>query len=1173
MIRVSRGAIESGAMSGDFVHLHLHSQYSLLDGANRLPDLCKRVGELGMNAVAVTDHGNMFGAFHFFHEAVKQGVRPIIGVEAYIAPGDRTDREAKAASESGEGYAYHLTLLAANQKGYKNLVRLVSEAYVTGFYHRPRMDKKLLREHAEGLIGLSGCLKGEVAGALSRGNYEAAKRAFLEYEEIFGKGNFCVEIMDHGLPQQTAIVPDLLKLSTETGAPAVATNDSHYLRRDDAFAHEVLLCIGMGKTLEDERRMRFYNDEFYVKSPDEMKARFKSWTTEAVGNTVAVADRCAVSFDTEGLHLPTFAAPDGKTPAEYFQELAREGLERRLHEMADPAGGSGIAVQKYRERLDYEIGVVEKMGFPSYFLIVSDFIRHAREKGISVGPGRGSAAGSIVSWALRITEIDPLKYDLLFERFLNPERISMPDIDIDFCQARRGEVIEYVTKKYGRENVAQIVTFSQLKPKLAVRDVARVLSLPVAFGDRIARLVPDGPDVTFERAFRESGGLKEAMDADESVRKVVRIAERLEGLSRHAGIHAAGVVIAPKPITEYLPLYRTNKDEITTQFDMNAVERMGLLKIDFLGLITLDIIDATLDAVEKRTGRRLDLDHLPLDDEPTYELFRAGKTACVFQFDSGGMRDLLRRAKPCVFADLAALNALYRPGALDAGTVEDYVRRRNGTSKVTYPLPEIADILEETLGILVYQEQVMRIAQRVAGYSLAEADLLRKAIGKKKREIMQAEAEKFIRKAGEHGTPKKKALELWSLIEPFARYGFNKSHAVAYALVAYKTAYLKAHSPVDFLAATLSAEIGSTDGIVKVLGDCQEMGIPVLPPDINESQRNFAGVADAIRFGLAAIKGVGEAAAQAILDEREKRRFVSFTDFAMRLDSHLVNKRTLDTLIAAGAFDSLGRNRATLAAASERAVANAERLREEAALGQSSLFGGAAADEGPPRDDFPDEPEWSLDQRLQGEKEVLGFYVTGHPLTRFSEEISRFAEAKIAELPSRVDQQMKVAGVLVNLKKQKIKKGVNEGKTMLKATLEDTTGSLPIAIFASLYEKVGSWVRADLPVLATATVRDSGGALELTVQDITPLEGIRERRARELTIRVNLAFADETLLARLQERLKACPGSTPVSIRLVRPGEFEATLRAAASMSIEPSAKLTSEIQALAGEGSVAYIF
>jgi len=1153
---------------GDFVHLHLHSQYSLLDGANRLPELCKRVGELGMPAVAVTDHGNMFGAFAFYHEAIKSGVRPIVGIEAYIAPGDRRDREREAASESGEGYAYHLTILAATQAGYHNLIRLVSEAYLTGFYHRPRMDKALLRQHAQGLIGLSGCLKGEVAGALARGNFEAGKRAFLEYEEIFGKGNFFVELMDHGLPQQTAILPELLRLSAETGAPAVATNDSHYLRRDDAFAHEVLLCIGMGKTLEDERRMRFYNDEFYVKSPEEMRARFRPWSEEAVGNAAAIAERCAVSLDAEGLQLPTFAAPPGQTPAEYFRDLAREGLERRLAEVPLAA-----PPEKYRERLEYEIGVVEKMGFPSYFLIVSDFIRYAREKGISVGPGRGSAAGSIVSWALRITEIDPLRYDLLFERFLNPERISMPDIDIDFCQARRQEVIEYVTKKYGRENVAQIVTFSQLKPKLAVRDVARVLSLPVSTGDRIAKLVPDGPDVTFDRALRDSAGLKELLASDETAAKVVRIAERLEGLSRHAGMHAAGVVIAPRPITDYLPLYRTNKDEITTQFDMNAVEKMGLLKIDFLGLITLDILDATVAAVKSRTGESIDLDHLPLDDEATFELFRSGKTACVFQFDSTGMRDLLRRAKPRVFADLAALNALYRPGALDAGTVEEYVRRRNGTSKVTYPLPEIADILEETLGILVYQEQVMRIASRVAGYSLAEADLLRKAIGKKKKEIMTAEGEKFLRRAAEHGTPKKKAHELWSLIEPFARYGFNKSHAVAYALVAYKTAYLKAHHPVDFLASTLTAEIGSTDGLVKVIGDCVEMGIAVLPPDINESRKDFTSVGEAIRFGLAAIKGVGEAAAEAILEERSRGRFASFTEFAERLESRLVNKRTFDALIAAGAFDSLGKNRATLAGAAERVLGLAARGREEAERGQSSLFGQDGGATGPPGDDFADIPEWSLEERLKGEKEVLGFYVTGHPLARHTDEIARFADAKIVELPSRVDRTVRVAGVLTQLKRQKIKKGVNEGKTMLKAVLEDTTGSVPVCVFASLYERVGGWIAADLPVLVNAIVRESGAALELTVQEVAPLEGINERRAREIEIRVNLALADEKVLSRLRESLASYPGTTPVSIRLVRPGEFEARVKAADSIRVAPSPRLTSEIRALAGEDSVQYVF
>jgi DNA polymerase-3 subunit alpha len=710
-----------------------------------------------------------------------------------------------------------------------------------------------------------------------------------------------------------------------------------------------------------------------------------------------------------------------------------------------------------------------------------------------------------------------------------------------------------------------------LKPKLAVRDVARVLSLPVAIGDRIAKLIPDGVDVNFERALKESPQLKEAIATDESVAKVVQIAGRLEGLSRHAGMHAAGVVIAPRPITEYLPLYRTNTGDVTTQFDMNAVEKMGLLKIDFLGLITLDIMDAAAHAIRERTGEAVDLDHLPLNDEKTYELFRSGRTACVFQFDSSGMRDLLRRAKPKVFSDLAALNALYRPGALDAGTVEEYVRRRNGTSKVSYPLPEIEDILEETFGILVYQEQVMRIASRVAGYSLAEADLLRKAIGKKKREIMVAEGEKFLRRAEEHGTPKKKAKQLWALIEPFARYGFNKSHAVAYALVAYKTAYLKAHYPIDFLAAALSAEIGSTDGIVKVIGDCTEMGIPVLPPDINESQKNFAAVGPAIRFGLAAIKGVGDQAADSILQERQNGPFASFTDLAHRLDSRFVNKRTLDALICAGALDSLGKNRATLASASERVVAQAARRREEAELGQTNLFGGAS--DGDATDVFREEPEWTLEEKLRKEKEVLGFYVTGHPLTKYADDIDRFADARVQELASRIDQTVRIAGVLVNVKKQKIKKGVNEGKTMLKATLEDTTGGVPVCVFASLYEKVASWIRADLPVLVTAIARESGGSIELTVQDVTPLEGIRERLAREMEIRIDLTLADERLIERLKELLRLNSGTTPLALRLVRPGDFDVKLKAADSIRVTPSPRLTGQVRALTGEDSVRFNF
>ncbi len=1161
-------------MPSDFVHLHLHSQYSLLDGANRLSELCSTVAKLGQGAVAVTDHGNMFGAQNFYQEALQKGIKPIFGVEAYIAPGDRQDREMRAASESGDGYTYHLTLLARNEAGYKNLVKLVSEAYMTGFYHRPRMDKDLLRKHADGLVALSGCLKGEVAGALARGNFQAAKKSLLELSDIFGKENVYVELMDHGLPDQTRILPELLRLSSETGIPAVATNDSHYLQRTDAFAHEVLLCIGMGKTLEDDRRMRFYNDEFYVKDADEMKARFAPWSAEAVTNSAAIADRCHVSFPKPELLLPRFDPPPGQTAAQHFRELARKGLDRRLETMKPHFDSGAIKRprEQYLQRIEYEMDVIEKMGFPSYFLIVSDFIRHARETGIAVGPGRGSAAGSIVSWALEITEIDPLRYDLLFERFLNPERISMPDIDIDFCQARRGEVIEYVTRKYGRENVAQIVTFSLLKPKAAVRDVTRVLGLPVSLGDKISKAIPVGPDVTFESALKDSNDLKALLKGDENAKKVVQIATRLEGLSRHAGMHAAGVVIAPSAITDYVPLYRTADDQITTQFDMGVVEKMGLLKIDFLGLITLDILGEAVESVRRTLGREIDLTHLPLNDEPTFELFREGKTGCVFQFDSSGMRDLLRRAKPTVFSDLAALNALYRPGALDAGTVEDYVRRRSGSAKVTYPLPELKEILEDTLGILVYQEQVMRIAQRVAGYSLAEADLLRKAIGKKKKEVMQAEAEKFLRRAVEAKTARKKAEEIWSLIEPFARYGFNKSHAVAYALLAYQTAYLKAHYPVHFMAACLTASIGSTDEIVRVMGECSIAGVPVLPPDINESQRTFAPAGAAIRFGLAAVRGVGEMAAQTILDERSRGPYASFTDFVFRVDAKLVNRRAVEALIHAGAFDSLGKSRSSLREAYEEISSRSARSRQDRENGQTDLFGGTAAP-GPPADDFPDAAPDTLDEKLRHEKESLGFYVTGHPLAKYSEEIERFAEVKVEGLRDCIERVVKIAGVITALKKQKIKKGVNTGKFMAKFQLEDTTGTAPVAVFSSLFDKASPMLEDDRPILLTALVREGGGSVELNAQEIVPLAGLKDRRARGIEICLDLTLADEDVLAKVHDRLRQHPGPVPVSIRLVRPGEFEATLRANGTLSVKPSPTLTEEIRLLAGERSVEYVY
>jgi len=782
-------------MSGDFVHLHLHTQYSLLDGANRVKDLIHKVKASGMDAVAVTDHGNMFGAYDLQTTALEAGVKPILGVEAYVAPGSRFDRESVRTFD-GEGNNYHLTLLVETPDGYRNLARLVSEAFLSGFYYRPRMDWELLEKHHEGLIALSGCLNGEVARRLRAGDYAGAKKTALRYRDLFGKDRYFIEIMDHGLPEQRQILPDLLRLSQETGIPPVATNDSHYLTRDDAAAQDVLLCIGTGKTLTDAKRMKFYNSEFYVKSPEEMSDVFRPYTLEAVRNTAAIADRVtpSVIVDT-GLKIPTYPVPVAdRNPDEYLEELAKAGLEERLaHPAAYPAGSKPPKTRaEYDERLSWELSVILKMGLSSYFLIVWDFIKYAKDEGIPVGPGRGSAAGSLVAWSLGITDVDPLRYDLLFERFLNPDRISMPDIDVDLCERRRGEVIEYVRRKYGRENVGQIITFNSMKARAVIRDVGRVLDVPLAEVNRLCSLIPANPGrpTTLAEARRDVKELAEALRDNETYRRLFDLGERLEGVSRHAGVHAAGVLIAPKPLVEYLPLYRNSNDEITTQFEMKSVDRMGLLKMDFLGLITLTILDDALGFVEKRTGVRPDLSEIPLDDPEVYRLFAEGRTDGVFQFESSGMRDLLRRVKPEVFDDLAALNALYRPGALDAGTVEVYIERRRGR-KFDYPLPQLEPILKETYGILVYQEQVMLAARAVAGYSPGEADKLRKAIGKKDDALLKAEGDKFMKKAAAAGTPKKKAEELWALILPFGRYGFNKSHSVVYALLAYRTAWMK----------------------------------------------------------------------------------------------------------------------------------------------------------------------------------------------------------------------------------------------------------------------------------------------------------------------------------------------------------------------------------------------
>src|SRR5437588_11973166 len=882
-----------------FVHLHLHTEYSLLDGASRPQELAKRVAQLGMPACAITDHGNMFGAVEFYNAMKSAGVKPIVGCEIYVAYGSRFDKAGVEDQAADAGSNNHLIVLAATDLGYRNLVKLVSAGYTEGFYYKPRIDKELLREHREGLIVLSSCLKGEVSQNLAGNNYAKAKDAALQYKEILGADNFFLEIQDHGIPDQQRIVPMMARLGEEVGLQLVATNDSHYLSKEDAFAHEVLLCIGTGKTLGDERRMKFYSDDFYVKGPDEMARLFRGYP-EAVANTLRIAERINVSIEPKGLHLPNFPVPPGKDTTGYFEEVVRSGLKKRLDAMAPlfAAKKKKHEPQEYWDRLEREIEIIKGMGFPGYFLVVWDFIKYAKDNHIPVGPGRGSAAGSLVAYSMGITDVDPLDYDLLFERFLNPERITMPDIDIDFCMNRRGEVIEYVRRKYGEDKVAQIITFGTMAAKSVVRDVGRVLGLPYGLVDKVAKTIPGGPDVTLPVAAQESPALAEAMKNDKEVERIIEIGSKLEGLARHAGMHAAGVVITPEPVTNYVPLYRTTRDEIVTQFDMRVVEKMGLLKMDFLGLRTLTVIDDAIKSAKAAEGVDIEIDKIPLDDPEVYRLFQEGRTKGVFQFESGGMVDLLRKSRPTRFEDLAALNALYRPGALDAGMVDEYVRRKNGQSKAKFLVPEMKEILEETYGVIVYQEQVMQIAQRVAGYTLGQADLLRKAMGKKDAAMMAAERTKFVKGATSHGYDGKKANEVFDYIEPFARYGFNKSHSVAYALVAYQTAWLKVHYPRHFMAALMTSEMDRTDAVVKFINETAQMGIKILPPDINESNYAFTVVGPNIRFGLGAVKGVGQGAIESILEARRGvGRYKSMLEFCESVDLRACNKKVIEALI------------------------------------------------------------------------------------------------------------------------------------------------------------------------------------------------------------------------------------------------------------------------------------
>ena len=1142
-----------------FVHLHCHTDYSLLDGACDIDQLMALAVEQKMPAVAMTDHGNLFGAVKFYNAAKKAGVHPVIGCEMYVARGGHKSRS--------DGDYNHLVLLCENQEGYRNLIKLVSTAYLDGFYYKPRVDLDLLAQHSKGLIALSACLKGHIAETILSDQYDDAKRLAYTYSDIFGKGNYFLEVQDHHLDQDKRLTPGLNRLSQETGLPLVATNDSHYLRKDDARAHEILLCIQTGKTMNDPNRMRWNTPDFYLKTRDEMMELF-SELEDAVDRTWEIAQRCNVTLEKVKEPFPKFEVPAEHTTDTYFEYVARQGFEKRRArlEALRAKGGLKHDLAEYAERLDREIKMIQSMKFSGYFLIVWDFIRYAKAQGIPVGPGRGSAAGSLVGYAMAITDIDPLQYGLLFERFLNPERVNLPDIDVDFCMNRRGEVIHYVTEKYGREQVAQIITFNTLGARAAIKDVGRVLEIPYADVDRLTKLVPGVLNITLGDAIEQEPGFAEARK-DPRIDEVLKVALRLEGLARNCSVHAAGVVISPQPLKELVPLYKTNRDEIVTQFDMSGLDKLSLLKMDFLGLTTLTLIQDALRLIQKRHGVEIVPEDLPLDDAATYEIFCKGFTSGVFQFESPGMRDILLRYKPSRLEDLTALNALYRPGPIQGGMVDDFIERKWGRRPVQYDLPELKELLEETYGVIVYQEQVMQISNRLAGYSLGEADLLRRLMGKKNRELMAKEREHFVEGALKRGFDERKVEKIFDLMEQFAGYGFNKSHSAAYAFLAYVTAYLKAHYPVDFMAALLTSETGNTAKVVKYINECRAMNITVLPPDVNQSEWSFTPDVQAsgevgIRFGLGAVKNVGQSAVEAIGRAREQLgRFRTIHQFAETVDLGSVNRRMIESLIRAGAMDSMEGTRARKFAAVEGAMEAGQRAHRDRESGQTGLFGELMAAE--PHDPaLPNVPEWTDKEKLAGEKELLGFWVTGHPLDRYQDKIAELATHDTGNLEGLAkNAEVALCGVLRGITKKRNK----EGKPWVALTIEDSQGSVDGMVFASNYERLAAQVMEDQAVLVRGLILpEENAAPKISVQDIIPLDVARVDMPSVISIRVWLGRNGGTdRAAALDALFKRKPGDTQVRLRLEAPRDFSVLLDVPAK--VRPDREFRAALEAICG--------
>jgi len=1141
--------------AADFVHLHVHTQYSLLDGAIRIDRLLKRVADFDMDAVAITDHGTMFGALTFYEKANKAGIKPIIGCECYLAPRGLKDKT--SLDKSGLS---HIILLAENREGYRNLCKLCTIAQLEGFYYKPRIDKKVLKHHSKGLIGLSACLHGEIPRLIQGGRIDQADNAARFYLDVFGEGNFFLEVQNNGIDVQETVNRALLDMSQRLSIPLVASNDCHYLDKTDVRAHDVLLCVQTGKTVHETDRLKFGTDQLYLKSKPEMYDAFRDYPG-ALENSVNIAKRCDLEFDFNSYHFPKFDVPSDHTVDEIFENMVRDGFKAVLQRIKSK--NPDIDEKLYVHRMENEINLIKSMGFSGYFLIVADFIRYAKQKGIPVGPGRGSVAGSLVAYSLGITDLDPIEHGLIFERFLNPARKSMPDIDVDFCINGREDVFKYVIEKYGGGDfVAQIITFGKLKTRAVIRDVGRALDIPLNEVDAIAKMVPDVLNISLDNALEQEPRLKDLANKKPEVADLISICRVLEGLPRHASTHAAGVVIADRTLTEYMPLYKGKKGEVVTQFDMKCVEKIGLIKFDFLGLRNLTVIANTLKLIAAQGGIPPDLSSLDFNDPATYRLLASGETTGVFQLESSGMKDLLVRLKPESFDEIIALVALYRPGPLESGMVDDFVDRKHGKKMVEYIVPQLEPILKKTYGVIVYQEQVMKIAGDLANYSMAEADDLRKAMGKKIPEIMTMHRERFMQGATDNGIPSDKAGKIFYLMEKFGGYGFNKSHSAAYALIAYQTAFLKAHFPVEFVASLLTSEMHSTDGVVKYIAECRSQGIEVLPPEINESDKAFTVSGSKIRFGLAAVKNVGENAIESIIEARNNGKFSSLFEFCERVDLKKVNKRVIEGLIKCGAFDSTGDYRSRMMASLEDCVDYGQRLQKEKADPQIGLFDLQADHHAINLPSMSKIDEWDEKQLLTFEKESLGFYITGHPLSEYEDILEKFTNTNSSTLKEQNDgDSVRIGGMIRNTKIIKTKKG----DLMAFVTLEDLHGSVEIIIFSDLYAKVYDLLTEDISILVRGHLQKDENSVKILADTVIPMDKAEETWSTSIHFNLDITRTDKALLEKLQNIFKRHPGSCRGYVHLLNPEKTETIIALSDARKLKVSSLLVREVNRLLG--------